>query len=273
MTEKPAPFNVVVTGCAGRMGIALMKQVEATNGVTLIGGTEAPGHDAIGKDLGQLIGADQRGIAVTDDPLPLFAKAHAVIDFTAPKATMIHAELAAQARIVHVVGTTGLSNEEDARLDAAARHAVVVQAGNFSLGVNVLTVLTRKLASILDEDFDIEVLEMHHRHKVDAPSGTAIMLAEAAAEGRGVSLDEVSDRARDGITGARNRGDIGLVALRGGGVIGEHTVMFASDNERIELVHKAQDRTLFARGAVLAAKWGVGKMPGRFNMEDVLDLN
>jgi 4-hydroxy-tetrahydrodipicolinate reductase len=199
-------------------------------------------------------------------------KADAILDFTSPAATVEHAGLAANARIVHVVGTTGLSEADDARLDAAARHATIVKAGNMSLGVNLLVELTRKIAEALDEDFDIEIVEMHHRMKVDAPSGTALMLGAAAAEGRKRALKDVAVRMRDGHTGPRKRGDIGFAALRGGSVVGEHSVVFAADGEIIEVTHKAGDRGIFARGAVKAALWGKGKGPGLFSMVDVLGL-
>jgi 4-hydroxy-tetrahydrodipicolinate reductase len=214
--------------------------------------------------------AGRRTVAITDDPLPVFAQADGVLDFTAPGATVAFAELAAQARIVHVVGTTGLGEDDFAKLEAAARHARIVQSGNMSLGVNLLAGLVRKVAATLGEDFDIEVLEMHHRMKVDAPSGTALLLGEAAAEGRQISLRERSVRSRDGHTGARNPGDIGFAALRGGSVVGDHTVIFAGAGERLELSHRAEDRGLFARGAVKAALWAFDKKPGYYTMTDVL---
>ncbi|MEO0361443.1 MAG: 4-hydroxy-tetrahydrodipicolinate reductase, partial [Pseudomonadota bacterium] len=207
------------------------------------------------------------------DPVEVFAKAEAVLDFTSPDATVAHTELAAQARAVHVVGTTGFEAAHLAAFEAAARHAAIVRAGNMSLGVNLLVALTRKVAAALDADFDVEVVEAHHRHKVDAPSGTALMLGEAAASGRGVSLDEVADRGRDGITGARGRGRIGFSAIRGGDVVGEHDVIFAGEGERVVLRHIASDRMLFARGAVKAALWGRGRKPGQYDMMDVLGLS
>jgi len=269
MTET---LPIAVTGVAGRMGRMLVDAVEEAEGAVLSGVTERPGHPWVGRDLGEVTGGAASGITVSDDPLELFARSRAVLDFTAPAATVAHAELAAQARIVHVVGTTGLSAEDDARLDAAGRHAVVVQAGNMSLGVNLLTELTRRVAAALGEDWDIEVVEMHHRHKVDAPSGTALMLGAAAAEGRGVALDEVADRGRDGHTGAREKGAIGFAALRGGDVVGEHDVIFAGAGERIILRHVASDRMIFARGAVRAALWGADRRQGRYDMLDVLGL-
>jgi len=171
---------------------------------------------------------------------------------------------------VHVIGTTGFEVEHEAAIAAAARHATIIKAGNMSLGVNLLAQLTRQVAKLLDDAFDIEILEMHHRHKVDAPSGTALLLGAAAAEGRGVKLSDVAARGRDGITGARKTGDIGFAVLRGGGVVGEHSVIFAADDEIIELRHHASDRSIFARGAVAAAKWGQGKRPGLYSMADVL---
>ncbi len=195
-----------------------------------------------------------------------------MLDFTAPAATFAFAELAAQARLVHVVGTTGLADSDLDRLDAAARHAVVIRSGNFSLGVNMLAALVRKAAASLVTDWDIEIVEMHHRMKVDAPSGTALLLGEAAAAGRQVDLKAQSVRARDGHTGARDAGTIGFQALRGGTVVGDHTVIFAGNGERLELRHIAEDRGLFAQGAVKAALWGLGRKPGHYSMDDVLGL-
>ncbi len=266
------PMRVAVLGVAGRMGQMLVRAIGESADCILSGVTVREGHDWIGRDLGEVTGGSARGVMVSGDPLEVFAGAEAVIDFTTPAATLAHSALAAQARAVHVIGTTGMSAADIAALGPAARHAVIVRAGNMSLGVNLLTVLTRQIAAALDADFDVEVVEMHHRHKVDAPSGTALMLAEAAAEGRGVTLGDVADRARDGLTGARKRGDIGLAALRGGDVAGEHDVIFAADGERIVLRHLATDRMIFARGALKAALWGRGKPPGEYDMQDVLGL-
>jgi 4-hydroxy-tetrahydrodipicolinate reductase len=240
--------------------------------VTLAGAIEREGAPEIGMDSGVLAGLPANAIAVTADALPVFAKADGVLDFTVPAATIAFAELAAQARIVHVIGTTGLSAGDEAKIKAAARHAVVVKSGNMSLGVNLLAGLVRQAAKALDADFDIEVLEMHHRGKADAPSGTALMFGQAAAEGRGIDLARHSARGRDGLTGARKRGDIGFASLRGGSVIGEHAVILAGEGEVIELTHKASDRGLFARGAVKAALWGRDQKPGLYSMADVLGL-
>lgn len=269
MTHLP---GIVVTGASGRMGQMLIRTVLASDKAQLVGAVERPGHDWVGQDVGTAMGGAALGVIVTDEPLEAFAKAQAVLDFTAPEATLAFAELAAQARAVHVIGTTGMSDEQIARLEPAARHAVIVRAGNMSLGVNLLTQLTKRVAAALDDDFDIEVIESHHNQKVDAPSGTALMLGEAAAEGRGVVLDDVADRGRDGITGKRKKGDIGFVAIRGGDIVGEHDVMFAAPGERIILRHIATDRQVFARGALKAALWGQDKAPGEYDMVDVLGL-
>jgi len=265
-------MKLAVMGAAGRMGRELIRALHDTGGCTVAGGTEAPGSDAIGQDLGELAGLGPLGVAVSDEPLELFTHVDGILDFTAPAATLHFAELAAQARIVHVIGTTGLSSDDEGEIEAAARHATTVKAGNMSLGVNLLAALTKKVAQALDEDFDIEVLEMHHRHKVDAPSGTALMLGEAAAKGRNIELESHCVRGRDGHTGARKRGDIGFATLRGGSVVGEHTVIFAAAGERVELTHKAADRGIFARGGVKAALWARGKPPGLYSMADVLGL-
>ena len=269
MTQLP---GLVVTGASGRMGRMLAQMVAASDKARLVGAVERPGHDWIGQDLGTAMGVAALGVTVTDDPLEAFAQAQGVLDFTAPEATLGFAHLAAQARLVHVIGTTGFSDDQLQALKPAARHAVLVRAGNMSLGVNLLVQLTKRVAAALDADFDIEIVEAHHNLKVDAPSGTALMLGQAAADGRGVALSEVSDRGRDGITGARRRGDIGFSAIRGGDVIGEHDVIFAGPGERIVLRHIASDRALFARGALRAALWGQGQAPGEYDMMDVLGL-
>jgi 4-hydroxy-tetrahydrodipicolinate reductase len=266
------PVEIAVMGASGRMGQMLIQAVTEAPGAVLSGVTERPGHDWIGGDLGEVLGGHPIGLTVTDDPLEVFARSQAVLDFTTPEATMEHAELAAQARLTHVVGTTGLQRGHLEKLAAAARHAVIVRAGNMSVGVNLLTVLARRVAAVLGSEYDIEVVEMHHRHKVDAPSGTALMLGEAAAAGRRVNLADVWERGRDGVTGERGDGAIGFASLRGGDVVGEHDVIFAGPGERIVLRHVATDRMLFARGAVRAALWGQGEEPGQYNMIDVLGL-
>jgi 4-hydroxy-tetrahydrodipicolinate reductase len=265
-------MGLVVVGAAGRMGRTLIRVIAETDGVRLAGAVEREGSADLGKDAGALAGVGDLGIAISDDPLPVFAKADGVLDFTMPAASVAYAGYAAQARIVHVIGTTGMSAQDDEAVLAAARHAPIVKSGNMSLGVNLLAVLVEQAAQALPVDFDIEVLEMHHRHKVDAPSGTALLLGRAAADGRGVGLENSSVRVRDGHTGPRPEGAIGFATLRGGSVVGDHSVIFAGPGERITLTHNAEDRGIFARGAVRAALWAHGKKPGLYSMRDVLGL-
>ncbi|MCJ2130572.1 4-hydroxy-tetrahydrodipicolinate reductase [Methylobacterium sp. E-045] len=265
-------MRLAVVGAEGRMGRMLIRAVAEAEGCTLSGAVEREGSPALGQDAGALAGLPPLGVTVTDDPLTVFAATDGVLDFTAPAATTFFAELAAQARIVHVVGTTGLAEADIAKLAAAAHHARIVRSGNMSLGVNLLAGLVRKVAAALGEEFDIEIVEMHHRMKVDAPSGTALLLGEAAAEGRGVSLAETRVSTRDGHTGARRPGDIGFATLRGGTVVGDHSVTFAGPGERITISHHAEDRAIFARGAVRAALWAYEKPPGLYGMADVLGL-
>ncbi len=269
MTDAP---GIVVTGASGRMGQMLIETINASDRATLVGAIERSEHPWIGKDLGEMMGGASSGVIVTDDALEAFAKAQAIVDFTSPAASVEFAGLAAQARCVHVIGTTGFAEDDLKKINAAARHATIIRAGNMSLGVNLLVQLTKKVAAALDDDYDIEVIEAHHNQKVDAPSGTALMLGEAAAEGRGVSLAEVADRARDGITGERKRSQIGFHAIRGGDIVGEHDVLFAAPGERIVLRHVASDRAVFSRGALKAALWGQGRKPGEYDMLDVLGL-
>jgi 4-hydroxy-tetrahydrodipicolinate reductase len=265
-------MRIAVLGAAGRMGQALTRALAETPGCTISGGIETKGSPAVGQDIGAVAGLDPLGVTITDDPLPLFAHIDGVLDFTSPASTVAFAGLAAQARIVHVIGTTGFSDDDLVKLNAAARHATIVKAGNMSMGVNLLAALTERVAATLGPEFDVEILEMHHRHKRDAPSGTSLMLGAAAAKGRDVSLAQKSVTTRDGDTGPRRDGDIGFAALRGGDVVGEHSVIFAGPGERIELAHIASDRGIFANGAVKAALWGRGKPPGLYSMADVLGL-
>lgn len=269
-----ADVKIAVTGAAGRMGRTLIRLIHETPGAAIAGGIEAKGSPHIGDDLGTLAGlATPLGIAASDDPLAVIKDVDALIDFSVPGASVEFAGLAAQARIVHVIGTTGFDEAQEARIEAAARHATIVKAGNMSLGVNLLAALVRQAARALDPSWDIEIVEMHHRHKVDAPSGTALLLGQAAAEGRGIALGNRSERGRDGQTGARAEGAIGFASLRGGSVVGDHDVIFAGASERITLGHVAEDRAIFARGAIRAALWGQGKGPGLFSMADVLGLD
>ncbi|MDT0681070.1 4-hydroxy-tetrahydrodipicolinate reductase [Roseicyclus sp. F158] len=263
--------GIVVAGASGRMGRMLLQVLSEEPNLRIAGALERPGHDWIGSDAGEAMGGAPLGVTVTDDPLEAMASAQGVIDFTAPAATIEMADLAAQARAVHVIGTTGLSAEDIARIDAAARHAVIVRAGNMSLGVNLLVQLAKQAAASL-EGWDVEIVEAHHHHKVDAPSGTALMLGEAAAEGRGQDLEKVYRAARDGITGPREAGTIGFSAIRAGDIVGEHDVILAGQGERVVLRHVATDRAIFARGAVRAALWGQSQGPGHYSMADVLGL-
>ena len=265
--------KIGIVGAAGRMGQMLLRTLSQTEGVAISGATERPGHDWIGRDIGAAMGLGRDlGVLVEDDPLEMFARSHAVIDFTSPAASVAHAGLAAQAKCALVIGSTGFEPEHLAAIKAAARHCPIVRAGNMSLGVNLLTVLTKKVAEALGEDWDVEIVEMHHNKKVDAPSGTALMLGQAAADGRGVDLETAKDSGRDGQTGAREKGKIGFAALRGGDVVGEHDVIFAAAGERIVLRHLATDRAIFARGAVRAAVWAVGRPSGEYAMTDVLGM-
>lgn len=265
-------LKIVVAGASGRMGRTLIREIAQGSGITLCGALESEGHPNLGMDSGVLSGMQPNGMKLSADPLPLLAHAQAVVDFTTPMVSTMLADLAAQARIVHVIGTTGFDPKSEERIKAAARHAVIVKSGNMSLGVNLLAALVERAARSLP-DYDIEVLEMHHRNKVDAPSGTALLLGNAAARGRDIALDKHSVRSRDGHNlGPRKDGDIGFATLRGGTVVGEHSVILAGLGERLTLSHTAEDRSIFAHGALTAARWGHGKKPGLYAMTDVLGL-
>jgi 4-hydroxy-tetrahydrodipicolinate reductase len=266
-------MRLVVVGAAGRMGRMLIRAIQQTDGCTLAAAVERPDSGMIGEDAGPLAGLPALGVTVTGDAAAAFAAADGVLDFTAPEATVAFAGLAAEAGILHVVGTTGLEPAHLARLAEAAKRTPIIRSGNMSLGVNLLAALVRKVAATLGSDWDIEIVEMHHRMKVDAPSGTAVLLGEAAAEGRAVDLAARRVAGRDGITGAREAGAIGFASLRGGTVVGDHKVIFASSGERLELAHVAEDRSLFAQGAVKAALWGRGREPRLYSMADVLGLD
>ena len=265
-------MRLIVAGAGGRMGRALTRVISETSGAVLTGALEAPGSELLGKDAGVLAGLPANGVELSCDLWSLSANADGILDFTVPGATIANVAIAAERGLVHVIGTTGLSASDDAVIKSVTQRAIVVKSGNMSLGVNLLAALVKRVAQSLDESFDIEIVEMHHKSKIDAPSGTALMLGEAAAAGRGVTLAERSARGRDGHTGARCAGDIGFASLRGGSVVGDHTVIFAGPAERIELVHRAEDRMIFARGAVRAALWARKQKPGVYSMVDVLGL-
>ena len=243
-------MKVAILGAAGRMGHMLCDLVDRSEELELVAKCDVR----------------------EEYPRTWPAETEAVIDFTFHEAVPENITKAAEDGVVYILGTTGLTDEEQAVVDAAAKKIPVVQSGNFSLGINLLLGLVRKASEILGVEYDCEVVEMHHRHKKDAPSGTALMLAKAAADGRGQEFDDVSVFGREGIVGERPQGEIAVHALRGGSVIGDHTVMFAGDVERVELVHKAQTREAFAAGALRAALWAAGKAPGLYNMRDVLDI-
>ncbi len=265
-------MRLIVAGAGGRMGRTLVRAIAETKGAVLTGALEAPGSALLGKDAGVLAGLPANDVKLSADLWSLSANADGILDFTVPAATIANVAIAAERGIVHVIGTTGLSVSDDAVIKSVTNRAVVVKSGNMSLGVNLLAALVKRAAHALDASFDIEILEMHHKAKVDAPSGTALMLGEAAAAGRGISLAEHSARGRDGITGARRPGDIGFASLRGGTVAGDHSVIFAGPSERITLAHHAEDRMLFAQGALRAAMWAHGRQPGLYSMADVLGL-
>jgi 4-hydroxy-tetrahydrodipicolinate reductase len=266
-------MRLVVAGAGGRMGRAVIKTIAETDGVVLAGAVEAAGAPVIGHDAGELAGLGRAGIAVSAEPPALLAGADGLIDFTTPAATLALVEHSAAHGLVHVIGTTGLTPAQEKLVGAAAVRARIVKSGNMSLGVNLLAALVKQVAKSLGNEFDIEVLEMHHNRKIDAPSGTALLLGAAAAAGRNVDLTEHSVRVRDGHTGARKAGDVGFASLRGGSVVGEHSVIFAGPHERIELIHKAEDRMIFARGAIKAALWARAQKPALYSMADVLGLS
>ncbi|MGE0751979.1 MAG: 4-hydroxy-tetrahydrodipicolinate reductase [Variibacter sp.] len=266
------PMRLIVAGAGGRMGRTLVKAIADIPDLRVSGALEQSGSPLIGQDAGVLAGLPASGVALSDDVEALARDADGIVDFTIPAATLALAKVAAEKGLVHVIGTTGIDAAGDAAIRKAGERARVVKSGNMSLGVNLLAALVKRAAAMLDDDFDIEVLEMHHNRKIDAPSGTALLLGRAAAEGRRINLDQHSVRSRDGHTGARERGDIGFATLRGGTVVGEHSVIFAGPAERIELSHRAEDRMLFARGALKAAQWARNQKPGFYSMADVLGL-
>jgi 4-hydroxy-tetrahydrodipicolinate reductase len=266
-------MRLVVAGAGGRMGCTVIKAIAETDGVVLAGAIEASGAAVIGRDAGELAGLGRNGIVVSPEAPALPAGADGLVDFTIPAATVALVERSAAHGLVHIIGTTGFTQEDESIIAVAATRARIVKSGNMSLGVNLVAALVNRVAKTLDGEFDIEVLEMHHNKKIDAPSGTALLLGAAAAAGREVDLSGRSVRARDGQTGARKVGDIGFASLRGGTVVGEHSVIFAGPYERVELVHKAEDRMIFARGALRAALWARGQKPGLYSMADVLGLS
>lgn len=266
-------MRLIVAGAGGRMGRTLTRVISETPGAVLVGALEAPGSELLGKDAGVLAGLPANDVKLSADLWSMSAAADGILDFTVPAATIANVAIAAERGLVHVIGTTGLSQSDDAVIRSVTDRAIVVKSGNMSLGVNLLAALVKRVAQSLDQSFDIEILELHHKSKIDAPSGTALMLGEAAAAGRGIALEQHSARGRDGLTGARRAGDIGFASLRGGTAAGDHSVIFAGPSERITLSHHAEDRALFAQGALKAALWAHGKKPGMYSMADVLGLS
>ncbi len=267
------PLRIGITGCAGRMGRMLLKATLQNSDFRLVGGTVRPGHVAAGKDLGSLLAGPDLGLDIMTELKALIPHVDVVIDFSSPEASLYHADLAAAGKVPLVVGTTGLNKAQEEKLVQAAKKVPLVYAANTSVGVTLLTALVERAAAALSLDWDVEILEMHHRLKVDAPSGTALALGRAAATGRGADHDQIAVRQRDGQVGPRAQGSIGYATLRGGDVIGDHTVIFAGPKERIELAHKAGGREIYAEGALRAAQWVHQQKPGLYSMRDVLGLS
>jgi 4-hydroxy-tetrahydrodipicolinate reductase len=265
-------MKIAIAGAAGRMGQMLIRQIEHTEGCALAGAIEGAASNALGRDAGEVAGVGAKGVKIVSDAPAAIGAAEVVIDFTVPAATVAHAKIAADKGVAMVIGTTGLDPEQTALIHAAAKKVPIMWAANMALGVNILLALVERTASLLDPSYDIEVLEMHHRHKIDAPSGTALALGRAAAAGRKVELEKVWRKTRDGHTGARPTGEIGFAALRGGEEVGVHTVFFAAAGERLELTHRSFSRENYAAGAIAGSKWLKGKKPGLYGMKDVLGL-
>ena len=272
MADLAADLAIGVIGAGGRMGTTVVQEVFETDGCVLVAAAENAGHPTVGRDAGEVAGLGALGVAIGEDAASVFERAEVVIEFALPEATARHVVIAGESGTAHVIGTTGFSADQEAIIRKAGEAAPVVVAPNMSLAVNILFALTKQVAGLLDDRFDIEIVEMHHKHKVDAPSGTALGLGRAAAAGRGVDLDAAAQMARHGHTGARRQGDIGFAVLRGGDVVGDHSVVFAIEGERLELTHKASSRRIFSRGAVHTALWTPGKPPGVYSMADVLGL-
>lgn len=266
-------IKVVIVGAGGRMGGALIRAVASKNDMELYGAVDLPGHPQMGKDAGDIAGCESLGVPLTDDLGAALNGADVLIDFTFHEAVPNNVRLASENFCAVVLGTTGLTAEETEVVRKESFKIPIVWAPNMSVGVNLLFALTKKVAEILGPEYDAEIVEMHHRHKQDAPSGTAMRIAESLAEGRKRQLDEVACYGRQGITGERPRGEIAIHTLRGGDVIGDHTVIFAGDSERFEMTHKASNRDVFAKGAVFASSWVIDKKPRIYDMQDILELN
>ena len=265
-------IKVIVTGASGRMGIQILKKIIQDKSFTLFGATESLGHPSLGKDIGQILKIKKTGILITDNIIELFAKADAVIDFTVPTATLDHAKYSAQARIVHVIGTTGFNKSQLRKIDFAAQHATIIKSGNMSLGMNLLESIVKIASSKLDSSFDIKINETHHKHKIDAPSGTAIMLGKAAADGKNKKLENIMKINRINTIGKNLKDKIVMSSFRKGEAVGDHEIIFSSNDETIKIQHLAKNRGIFANGALQAVKWGMNKEPGLYSMADVLNI-
>ncbi|WP_375703826.1 4-hydroxy-tetrahydrodipicolinate reductase [Bartonella sp. AD13SXNS] len=267
-------MRLTVVGANGRMGRELITAIGHRKDVELCAVLVRKDSPFVGKDASALIGSDSLGIRITDDPQKAFSNTEGILDFSQPQASILYAHYAAQKGLVHIIGTTGFSKTEEEKIANFAKYTTIVKSGNMSLGINLLANLVKKAAKTLEtDDFDIEIYEMHHANKVDAPSGTALLLGQAAAEGRNVMLQNVRVNERNGHTGKRKKGTIGFSCSRGGTVVGEHSVIFAGSNERIILSHTAQERSIFANGALKAALWAKNHENGLYSMLDVLGLN
>lgn len=264
-------IKVVIAGVTGRMGHALLESIFADAEMELFGALDRVGSPQVGRDAGEQFGKNT-GVYISDDALETLQDADVLIDFTRPDASMCYLEICQQHQVKHIIGTTGFTVEQKAKIEAAAKNTAIVFAPNMSVGVTLLINLVEQAAKVLNDGYDIEVVEMHHRHKVDAPSGTALRLGEAAAQGLGQDLKDCAIYAREGVTGEREAGKIGFATLRGGDVVGDHTVVFAGIGERVEITHKASSRATFALGALRAAKFLANKKTGLFDMRDVLSL-
>jgi len=269
---KSKRIKVVVTGATGRMGQMLVKQILSDKKLSLFGVTEKTNHKKIGYDIGDIINSKKTGIIITDDFIPLFAKTDAVIDFSLPKASILHSKYAAQARIVHVIGTTGFSNSDLKKIKYAAQHATIIKSGNMSVGINILEKLVSEISKLLSDDFQMQINEVHHKFKIDAPSGTALMLGQAIAKSKNKKLDKITYKSKINTQGKIKKDKIVFSSFRKGHVIGNHDVIFSSNDETIKLSHTAIDRNIFASGALQAVKWGQNKKPGLYSMADVLSL-
>jgi len=264
--------KTIVTGAGGRMGGRIITLIEAEEGIELAAAAEREDHPVIGRDVGEILGLGKRGVVVEKDFDACLSKGDVIIDFTSHLASVRHLERAAQRRIPIVIGSTGFSAEEMDKARSFARSVPCVLAPNMSVGVNVLFKILKNVAEILGEDYDVEILEAHHHLKKDAPSGTALKMAQIIAEALGRNLDNVGVYERKGLIGERPRTEIGIQTLRAGDIVGEHTVLFGAVGERLEFIHRAHSRDNFAKGAIRAAKWVVQQQPGLYDMQDVLGL-